>query len=166
MWFQYVVGYDKQEQRSLVTSLRRELVDLRRESISKFDRALEGFPRSIRPILIVLASLSAFVAGLLLTQRIRKLGWWRGLQVWNTGTESQSSRIDFYERLLTLLAKRGLKRESHQTPLEFAALVGAAEATIITAAYNRVRFGRQRLSTAESRALEAALANLEKGLAQ
>ena len=28
MWFQYVVGYDKQEQRSLVTSLRRELFDL------------------------------------------------------------------------------------------------------------------------------------------
>ncbi|HJZ79487.1 MAG TPA: DUF3488 and transglutaminase-like domain-containing protein, partial [Pyrinomonadaceae bacterium] len=27
MWFQYVVGYDKQEQRSLVTSLRKQLLD-------------------------------------------------------------------------------------------------------------------------------------------
>src|SRR3989442_124799 len=32
IWFQYVVGYDKQEQHSLVTSLRKELFDLRRGS--------------------------------------------------------------------------------------------------------------------------------------
>src|ERR1700686_1172834 len=32
MWFQYVMGYDKQEQRSLAASLRKDLVDLRRGS--------------------------------------------------------------------------------------------------------------------------------------
>ena len=37
MWFQYVIGYDKQEQHSLVTSLRKELMDFQ-DSISRVDR--------------------------------------------------------------------------------------------------------------------------------
>ena len=39
MWFQYVIGYDKQEQHSLITSLRKRLMDFQRESIIKIDRA-------------------------------------------------------------------------------------------------------------------------------
>ncbi|PYS70146.1 MAG: hypothetical protein DMF73_13460, partial [Acidobacteria bacterium] len=44
MWFQYVVGYDKQEQHSLVTSLRKELMDLQHESIRTIDRARTALP--------------------------------------------------------------------------------------------------------------------------
>src|SRR5213594_2993414 len=44
MWFQYVVGYDKQEQRSLATSLRKELFELRRNSLTSFDRARVAMP--------------------------------------------------------------------------------------------------------------------------
>src|SRR5437762_9823487 len=54
MWFQYVVGYDKQEQRSLVSSVRKELGDLQRGSITKLDRARATLLSLFRPGLVVL----------------------------------------------------------------------------------------------------------------
>jgi hypothetical protein len=163
MWFQYVVGYDKQEQRSLITNLRRQLFEVQRESLARLTQARGALSSSMRLILIGLALAFSITIAIFLTRRIRRLGWRRGLQVWNAGVEIEGSRIDFYERLLALLAKRGYTRESHQTPLEFATQVGVADAATITWAYNRVRFGRQELSTAERRTLEESLANLEKG---
>lgn len=162
MWFQYVVGYDKQEQRSLITNLRRQLFEVQRESIARLNQARGALSSSMTSVLIGLALVSSLIVAIFLMRRIRRLGWWRALQVWNAGAETESSRIDFYERLLALLAKRGYTRESHQTPLEFATQVGVADAATITWAYNRVRFGRQELSTAERHTLEESLANLEK----
>src|SRR5207253_3422911 len=52
MWFQYVVGYDKQEQHSLVTSLRKELTDFQRQSISRFDRARSALRSVMKAILL------------------------------------------------------------------------------------------------------------------
>jgi len=71
--------------------------------------------------------------------------------------------VDFYERFIRLLEEEGFKRETYETPLEFAALVGRPEAAIVTTAYNRVRFGEEELSPAESRQLEEALAKLKEG---
>jgi transglutaminase-like putative cysteine protease len=164
MWFQYVVGYDKQEQRSLVTNFRRQLSEVQRGSIARLNQARAALPRAIRPILFSLGVVVALIVAVFLTRRVRRLGWWRGLQVWNVSDEIESSRVDFYERLLALLARRGYTRESHQTPLEFAAQVNVADAATITWAYNRVRFGRQDLSTAERRTLEESLANLERDI--
>jgi protein-glutamine gamma-glutamyltransferase len=162
MWFQYVVGYDKQEQRSLITNLRKQLFEVQRGSIARLSQARGALSLAKRPILIGFGVVTALLVAIFLTRRIRRLGWWRGLQVWNVSDESESSHIDFYERLLALLAKRGYTRETHQTPLEFAVQVGVADAARITWAYNRVRFGRQELSTVERRTLEESLANLEK----
>jgi len=162
MWFQYVVGYDKQEQRSLITNLRRQLFEVQRGSIARLNQARGALGSASTPILIGVGVVTSLLVAIFLARRIRRLGWWRGLQVWNVRDESESSRVDFYERLLALMAKRGYTRESHQTPLEFAAQVGVSDAATITWAYNRVRFGRQELSTVERRKLEESLANLEK----
>ena len=164
MWFQYVVGYDKQEQHSLVTSLRKELMDLQHESIRTIDRARTTLPFVMKPILLGLASLTLLVLIIPLTRRVRSLGWRRGLQVWSSDGGGEHARVDFYERLLTILARRGLTREAHLTPLEFAVLAGADEAALITSAYNRVRFGNQPLTALENRMLEQAFARLEKGI--
>lgn len=164
MWFQYVVGYDKQEQRSLVTSMRKRLLELQRDSVNGFDRARTALPFLMKPILIGLTSLTSLIMLVFLTRRVRHLGWRRGLKVWQTGVEADAIRIEFYERLLKALAKQGIKRELYQTPLEFAAVVGSNEAALITSAYNRVRFGRQELNAADGRALEEALAKFERGL--
>jgi hypothetical protein len=162
MWFQYVVGYDKQEQRSLVTSLRKDLLDLRRGSSDALERARGTLPAMLQPFLITIAGLGALVVLVLLGWRVRHFGWRRGLRVWRAGSELDSSRVDFYERLIKLLDKQGLKRASNQTPLEFAASVGLTEAQAITNAYNRVRYGAARLSASEQKQIEQLLLRLEQ----
>jgi transglutaminase-like putative cysteine protease len=163
MWFQYVVAYDRQEQRSLVSSLRSQLVDLGQESANRLEQVRSGASIHARSLLIVGGITLALVMIIILSSRIRRLGWLRGLQIWKTRTELERSRVDFYERLVALLAARGLTRERYQTPLEFAASVGPADVRLITAAYNRVRFGSHRLSDAETRAVSEALKRLEGG---
>ncbi len=166
MWFQYVVGYDKQEQRSLITSIRNQLLDLRRETANKVERARSALPLIGKPAALVFISVGVLVLMIFLGRRIRQLGWRRGLMVWQPGSERETSGVDFYERFIKLLERRGLKREEFQTPLEFAAATGMPDAAVVTAAYNRVRFGAQQLSAFEHRALEEVLSKLEKGLAE
>ena len=162
MWFQYVVGYDKQEQRSLLTSTRKRLLELQRDSVNGVDWARTALPFLMKPILIGSASLTSLIMVVFLTLRVRHLGWRRGLKVWQVGAGAETTRIDFYERLLKALEKQGIKRELYQTPLEFAAAVGANEAHAITNAYNRVRFGEEKLSDSERSQIESLLARLER----
>ncbi|HEX5702387.1 MAG TPA: transglutaminaseTgpA domain-containing protein [Pyrinomonadaceae bacterium] len=162
MWFQYVVGYDKQEQRSLVISARNKLFDLQRGSVNKFAQARAAFPALIGPILLGVTSLFGLMAAVLLTRRVRRFGWRRGLTVWRGANESEASRVEFYERLLKALEKQGIKRELYETPLEFASATGVNEARDITNAYNRVRFGEEKLSDAERSHIESLLARLEQ----
>ena len=161
MLFQYVVGYDKDEQHSLVTSLRKQLVDFQRGSVSKFDQARAKLPSLVNPITIVLSSITGLVVLVFLTRRVRRFGWRRGLKVWRVGSETEVTRIDFYERLLKALEKQGIKRELYQTPLEFASAVGVNEAQAITNAYNRVRFGDDELSDSERAQIDDLLARIE-----
>ena len=106
----YVVGYDKQEQRSLVTSVRRQLLNLEQNSVSKINAT--GFDsRSLPRILIGLAIAVPFLVILLLGMRIRNLeeAGIRGLKVWQTAEDDHSSRVEFYERLVKL-PKQGQAR--------------------------------------------------------
>jgi len=123
MWFQYVIGYDKQE-----TALRwsprcvKSLMDFQ-DSISRIDRA-RSLSFVIKPILIGLASLTSLVNGSL-SNAPRTASWLATrLRVWGFCNDGEHARVDFYERLLTILASRGLTREAHQTPLNSAALAG------------------------------------------
>jgi transglutaminase-like putative cysteine protease len=160
MWFQYVVGYDKQEQRSLATSLRQDLFDLRQSAAAALDRARGALPSVLGPILFVVVGLGGLIVIALVARRVRHYGWRRGLEVWRSGSES--SRVDFYERLVALLERQGIKREPYQTPVEFAFAVGNSEAAAITKAYNRVRYGGSRLSASEVSQIDAWLSELEK----
>jgi Ca2+/Na+ antiporter len=160
MWFQYVVGYDKQEQHSLAASLRKDLFDLRRSSSAALDRARGALPAIFQPALAGIIGLGVLMVLVVLARRIRHFGWRRGLKVWSTGSES--SRVDFYERLVALLERQGIKREPHQTPMEFATTIRMHEARTITRAYNRVRYGAESLSAAEQTQIEELLAGLER----
>jgi hypothetical protein len=160
MWFQYVVGYDKQEQHSLATSLRKELGDFRRSTSNTLDRARVALPTIFRPVLFSIVGLSVLLIFVLLARRVRQLGWRRGLKVWRAGAEPGGSRVEFYERLAVLLEKQGIKREPYQTPLEFASLIGMNEASAITNAYNRVRYGEEQLSASERKRIEELLSEL------
>ena len=95
-----------------------------------------------------------------LGRRVWRFGW-RGLTRSKRHAKADASAVVFYERLLQLLARRGVKREPNLTPLEFAGGLDLQPALAITRAYNRVRFGGQQLSDSEAREIERALRELE-----
>jgi protein-glutamine gamma-glutamyltransferase len=161
IWFQYVVGYDKQEQRSLATSLHNQLFVYRRSLGQIVGAAREAITsRSSAIVLIGLAGVAAFLL-FFLVRRVRRFGWRRGLSLSKRPANSNASTVLFYERLLALLAHRGMKREPDLTPLEFASGLDFQPALTITQAYNRVRFGGQQLSPGELREIDRILKQLE-----
>ena len=162
MWFQYVVGYDKQEQHSLATSLRNRLIDSRRSWAERWQNMRGALPTVLPYVLPMALALGATLLAVVLSTRVRRMGWRRGLSVWRRSAGFESSRVDFYERLIRLLEKRGIRRDSHQTPLEFASSVGLDEAAAITKAYNRVRYGEQKLSSDERKQIDSLLSQLER----
>ncbi|HEV7797638.1 MAG TPA: DUF4129 domain-containing protein, partial [Pyrinomonadaceae bacterium] len=161
IWFQYVVGYDKQEQRSLATSLHNHLFAYRSllaEVVATARRTASSHSRRIALIgFITIAALLLLFAAL----RVRRLGWRRGLSFHEGELKTESSKIVFYERLISLLERGGVKRDPDLTPLEFAGGLGLHSVLAITRAYNRVRFGGQELSPAELREIDHALKQLE-----
>jgi len=161
IWFQYVVGYDRQEQRSLASSLQNRLVYYRR-SLALMAAAIRETIFANTGVLVFVGLGLAGVGLLVLTaQRIRRFGWRRGLSIRPGQTVAPASTILFYERLTELLARRGVERDSHLTPLEFAGSLDFQPALAITRAYNRVRFGGQPLSPAELREIDQTLNQLE-----
>ena len=161
IWFQYVVGYDKQEQRSLAASLQSQLYDFR-YSLGRLVFALRAAISS-RSGLLYFAGLTIAVGILILfvARRVRRFGWRRSLRIRPERDSPQTSPIIFYERLTGLLAERGVERAAHLTPLEFADNLQLEPALAITRAYNRVRFGGQQLSAAEVQEIERVLRSLE-----
>jgi len=161
LWFQYVVGYDKQEQRSLVTSIRRQLLNLEQNSVAKFNATLVSLPGSLPWIFAAVLIVTPLALAVFVARRVKHLGWRRGLKVWRVDEAEQTIRIDFYQRLVKALEKQGIKRDLYQTPLEFAGAAGISGARAITDAYNRVRYGEERLSVSEQRQIEELLKQIE-----
>jgi transglutaminase-like putative cysteine protease len=159
LWFQYVVGYDKQEQRSLATSVHNRVFDYGR-IITNLLATGQGY---IAGNYLSLA-LGLMVAGLTLFLFMfgKRIWHWtsRGFGTASADDIAHSS-VQFYERLISLMEQRGVSREQHLTPLEFAAGLKSQDALVITRAYNRVRFGGQRLSAIERKEVEKALFALE-----
>jgi hypothetical protein len=161
VWFQYVVGYDKQEQRSLATSLQNHLFEYRRSlaNLVSFIRrtiSLHG-PKVVVPGLALMAAMLMALAG----ARVWRFGWRRALKFHGDENQPQAAAVEFYQRLLVALSRRGLTRENNQTPLEFAGGLELQQALTITRAYNRVRFGGEQLSEKEIREIENELKRLE-----
>ena len=177
LWIQYVVSYDKHEQRTLATSVRNRLSDYRDAIAGEFrelKKAAGAWLRSIlnggaqqpysriRPALFLLGIALIAVLFALIVQRVYKLGWWLGLVFWKRNQRTANS-IDFYERMTRLLASRGIERAQSETPLEFATALGAVEAVKITDAYNRVRYGEHALSLDEVADIENWLKGIARG---
>jgi transglutaminase-like putative cysteine protease len=159
LWFQYVVGYDKQEQRSLATSIHNQVFDYTRV-ISNVLATLQSYLTGK----VITAALGIIALALLIVLVIfgkRILHWTRTGRVRSLVEGRTYSRVQFYERLVSLLEQRGLERDKHLTPLEFANTLNSNEAMLITRAYNRVRYGSERLSATERKEIEKALFALE-----
>jgi hypothetical protein len=160
LWFQYVVGYDKQEQRSLATSLHNRIFDYGRLASNLFATVRRYMTTSTLSAVVALLALALLVLTAIFGKRLWRFAWRRGAVV-SGEDEGTYSSVEFYERLLSAMEYRGLSRDKHLTPLEFANTLGPGPAMMITRAYNRVRFGKQRLTATEKREIENALSELE-----
>ncbi|HEY0546312.1 MAG TPA: DUF3488 and transglutaminase-like domain-containing protein [Pyrinomonadaceae bacterium] len=175
LWIQYVVSYDKHEQRSLATSVRNKLSDYRQaiaEEFANFKTNAAAWLRSIlsggvgssaarwQAALLLLPLALVLILSALLLRRIYRIGFWRAFRFWQTEGKTVSA-VEFYERMTRVLAARGLRREANETPLEFAVAVEMPEALKVTRAYNRVRFGEQSLAPAEITEIENWLRHME-----
>jgi len=159
LWFQYVVGYDKQEQRSLATSLHNRVFDYGRMASNVLNILSQYMTRNV---LAVAAGVTAFALTLLLILFGKQIWRWTRTRLDQTTADGRaSSNVQFYERLTSLMEQRGVSRDKHLTPLEFADTLRSNEVMVITRAYNRVRFGGQKLSTTERKEVERALVTLE-----
>jgi len=157
VWFQYVVGYDKQEQRSLATSLHNQVFDYTRVISNVLATLQKYLTGNVITAAIGVLGLALLVVLLVFGKRI-----WRRAGRVRTQLEGRAySRVQFYERLVSLLEQRGFERDKHLTPLEFASSLNSNEALLITRAYNRVRYGSEHLSTTERKEIEQALFVLE-----
>ena len=160
IWFQYVVGYDKQEQRSLATSLHNQVFDYGR-MITNLLATVQSYVTGNVPVVAIgFIAAVLFAVVLLFGKQIWR--WARSAFVHSPEEGRTHSNVQFYERLIALMEQRGVLRDTHLTPLEFAKTLKSSEALLITRAYNRVRFGGQRLSDNEKREVERALFALEK----
>lgn len=176
-WLQYVIGFDNQEQRSLVRNFRNNIIESQEgvlnfwysfQSIAfewlKEIQGEKGFSGSIGAIAkIILLLIIIACTGLALwfgIRRLRAFGFWRVIKSLRRSDEPKQI-ILFYERMIRALDKKGLRRQPEQTPLEFAAELKMSEAVKITEAYNRVRFGKLDLSQYETVEIENWLQNLE-----
>jgi hypothetical protein len=161
IWFQYVVGYDRQEQRSLATALHNQLFEYRRLLAQIISATRKTVSQHSRQIVLTGFTVVAALLVLFAAKRVRRFGWRRGFSFHKGQTETQTSTVVFYQRLLALLARRGVQRDPDLTPLEFASGLDVEPVLSITRAYNRVRFGGQELSVAELREIERELGQLE-----
>ena len=160
MWFQYVVGYDKQEQRSLATSFHNQLFDFRR-AVSQMADSVQQRAPSISPALIFIVLGGLMIVLAVVGRRVLRFGWRQGLAIRSRAQKSEKTAIEFYQRLTELLARKGIKRPDHETPLEFAKGLGLRDAMMVTRVYNQVRFGGKELSANEMREINQVLQTLE-----
>jgi transglutaminase-like putative cysteine protease len=169
-WIQYVVSYDRQEQRSLAQSLRGSLGsyrlaaaqsagDLKSRLAAWWNNTPDG--EASAAIVPVLAGALALVALVLVA--LRQIGFkFKRASRQLSPRQSNASVVKFYERMTKVLASRGLKRPGDQTPLEFAVASGVPEALTVTQAYHRVRYGARHLSETEAAEIERCLKRLEE----
>jgi len=177
-WIQYFVAFDGQEQRSLMTSVRRGFISYQETTASFISdakiaaagwwselRGDKGFNTSIWAAAKGILYFAAFVliAAIFVWsyRKIVNLKVWRRLYD-RIFKRRVGSAVEFYDRMLVILAKKGIVREEHQTPLEFAYELGMPQAVRITQKYNGVRFGENGLSQHETNEIESWLEELNE----
>ena len=160
-WLQYVVGYDRQEQRSLATSVSGRVNQYRVSLEQLVGRISNTTSLHSRAFVFVGLSVVVLLLVLFVATRVRLLGWRWALDIRKRKTRAETSAVEFYQRLMVLLERRGMQRNPDLTPLEFASSLNLQPALAITRAYNRVRFGGQQLSENELQEIEQSLKRLE-----
>jgi hypothetical protein len=181
-WIQYFVAYDDQGQRSLAKSLRSGFLEYQ-NSLSSFTISLDSMLREwwsevrgdkgLGSSAKAAGTAAGYVAAAILAvlfviwvyRKLKRSGIFGRFRR-GVFAKAESSAVEFYERMESILAERGMSRAASQTPLEFAYSTGLPATVHITEKYNRVRFGEKEISSAEEAEIEEWLDDLnpnEKG---
>ena len=97
LWFQYVVGYDKQEQRSLAASLHNQVFDYGRMITNMLDMAQNYLSGNVVPVAVGVIAFALVIFLAFFGKRF--LRWTRGGVVAAADGRTLSS-VQFYERLI------------------------------------------------------------------
>jgi hypothetical protein len=190
-WLDYIVTLDSDEQASIMVDLQHRLLSVKDRLLvyyvdakvwvrSVLNRFLIDRIWSIGDLLKLATGLG--VLGLSLVslyvvfahRKRRSLPptgygpWWHRLFVlplWRrklNRRDYRQSAVLFYEQMLAIARRKGMVKEPHQTPVEFAAASGLSPIREITTLYNRVRFGGTNLDEHESRRVSELLAELKQ----
>jgi protein-glutamine gamma-glutamyltransferase len=177
IWIQYFVSYDKDEQRNLAKTFRNKISEYQvktsvwlldvQNKVTAWWKDLsgeQGFEARIYAIIyavgIILVTVLALLISIWFGRGIWRLKFWRKLWFW-LSRKNDTPVIEFYQRMIISLDRKGYRREQSQTPLEFALSLNMSEAVKITEHYNRVRFGEKNLSGEEANEIEMWLKKLE-----
>lgn len=178
-WIQYVVAYDKEQQRDLARSIGARFNAIRQSSIrfadtlrAKFNSLGSGLfayrgnqsnntQTNVFRVVKFLAVTFALVLCGVLIWRVRHFGLRRAFSRSRINDDHKTA-VEFYERMTRILQSHGVVRQSHQTPLEFASTVGTPEVLNITDAYTRVRYGARNLTQDEIASIENYLSRMEQ----
>ncbi|MBX7053577.1 MAG: DUF3488 and transglutaminase-like domain-containing protein [Pyrinomonadaceae bacterium] len=175
-WIQYFVAYDNQEQASIARSVRRGFSDYQStiaDSFTHFQQMIADWWAEVRgdhgatSSIAAIGSAFAYVFGtavmlaifVWLSRRVIRLKLWARLRR-RLSNQQERSIVDFYEKMLEILAAQGQIRLPCQTPLEFAKATGSNEVKIITEEYHKVRYGSGDLKKAQSAKIEELLIHL------
>lgn len=177
-----VIGYDNDNRDNLVASLDAGLQNSTYRSVERLSTArrwLEGnvwsVSTSVLNVIVALmaVALAAF-AGWFLWERwmLRRKAARIGLKSLPTAEQLRLARqLGFYDDLMRLLARQGICRPPHLTPLEFSRtllfLPSEAYDTIrrLTEVFYRVRYGHAELDGRQRRRLEGVISRLEQNMA-
>jgi protein-glutamine gamma-glutamyltransferase len=150
-WYRYVVNWSLKDQVDLAASIRHTARRWRPQWAS-----LEAWPRPSASLVLGLGAVLALV-----------VVWRRRRGGHLAGPRGRGRDVpDFYRRALRALARRGVRPAPHETAREFCARVRAERpawseaATVVTSAYERVRFGGAALTADERAALGESLTAL------
>ncbi|MBK9437565.1 MAG: DUF3488 domain-containing protein [Chloracidobacterium sp.] len=178
-WIQYFVAYDNQEQASIARSFKRGFSEYQSSAADGLSRAQQivaewwaevrgdkGASTSAAAIGMAVSYLVGTVVIILICiwsiRRIGRLKLWTRLRR-RLSSKSDKSIVEFYQRMLEVLADRGIVRQPHQTPLEFAHESGIPEALFVTETYNRVRYGKDNLPKDQAEKINEFLVSLAAG---
>ena len=152
-WRDWVVGYDFERQIALAARMQESGRSFRFNWLSDLSEAAAGVQAGVRTarayavgilILFALSALAIFYGPSLL----RKLRADLRVRRAQRGEAQASDATLLYERMLSVLERRGMQKPPWLTPAEFARVLPASELAMLvedlTGAYNEFRFGGRR----------------------
>ena len=167
-WNRYVINYRLRDQITMVRMAHRRSIHLREigEKIlevlkAQYRRWSGKRPPWQKTIVLLLAGIGVMWTVCLI---LRKWSPWARSP---RGAKPQSTRVDFYRRMVKILEAKGFSRRQGTTPLEYADEVIRAGGQSfrgvlgITRLYNRHRFGKGRIAPAEMDQIRSKLRDLK-----